>query len=100
MNNIDDFNFTDSPYVNNKYKEFYEEHGYLPEMFNPYNKTEITDFAPTLTAQGDSMTKSGTVLIIDDLYANREIRVYEDYAPTLRSERSGLKVVEERISNE
>lgn len=35
-------------------------------MFNPYNCSEITDYAPTLTAQGDSITKSGTVLIIDD----------------------------------
>ena len=34
-------------------------------MFNPYNCVEITDVAPTLTAQGDSITKSGTVLIIE-----------------------------------
>ena len=32
--------------------------------------------------------------IIDDMYANREPRIYTDYAPALRSERSGLKVVE------
>ena len=53
---------TYSPYVNKKYEEFIEENGYVPEMFNPYNKSEITDVAPTLTAQGDSITKSGTVL--------------------------------------
>jgi len=32
--------------------------------------------------------------ILDDLYANRELRLYEE-CPTLRSERSGLKVIEE-----
>ena len=37
---------------------------YIPEIFNPYNCCELSDYAPTLTAQGDSITKSGTVLII------------------------------------
>lgn len=32
--------------------------------------------------------------IIDDIYANREAREYEDYSPALRSERGGLKVSE------
>ena len=32
--------------------------------------------------------------IIDDLYANREPRIYSDYSPTLRSERFGLLVAE------
>ena len=34
-------------------------------MFNPYNCKEILDYAPTLTSQGDSITKSGTILIIE-----------------------------------
>ena len=33
--------------------------------------------------------------IIEDFYRNRPIREYKDSAPTLRSERSGLKVTEE-----
>ena len=37
--------------------------------------------------------------IIDDLYANREPRIYNDYSPTLRSERFGLLVVE-MVDNE
>ena len=61
---IEDFNLTYSEYVNKKYKEFYEKNGYIPEIFNPYNCCELSDYAPTLTAQGDSITKSGTVLII------------------------------------
>lgn len=63
---MNEFNLTYSPYVNKKYKEFYNKNGYIPKMFNPYNCTEITDIVPTLTAQGDSVTKSGTVLIIEN----------------------------------
>lgn len=33
-------------------------------------------------------------IIIDDFYANRDVRVYEEYSPSIRNERSGLKVVE------
>lgn len=34
--------------------------------------------------------------IIDDIYNNREPRVYNEYSPTLRAERQGLKVVEKK----
>lgn len=34
------------------------------------------------------------VAIIDDLYKSRPIRIYTDYAPALRSERFGLKIIE------
>lgn len=33
------------------------------------------------------------IVIIDDLYKSRPIRIYTDYAPALRSERAGLKVI-------
>lgn len=47
--------------------------------------------SPTLsTMQGGNREP----IIVDDMYANREARVYEDYAPTLRSDRYGLKVTE------
>jgi len=42
-------------------------------------------------------TSCNQAMILDDMYANREPRVYEDYAPTLRSDRTGLKVVEPEI---
>ena len=58
---------TYSPYVNKKYDDFIKEKGYIPELFNPYNKTELKDLAPTLTAQGDSITKSGTILKKENL---------------------------------
>lgn len=64
---------TYSPYVNKKYEEFQEEHGYIPEFFNPYNKSELSDIAPTLTAQGESITKSGTVLKCDTAYRIRKL---------------------------
>ena len=40
------------------------------------------------------MSENNYLYIIDDLYANRDPRLYTD-CPTLRSERSGLKVLEE-----
>lgn len=33
------------------------------------------------------------IAIIDDTYKNRPVRIYTEYAPTLRAERDGLKVV-------
>ena len=37
-------------------------------------------------------------IILDNLYDNRETRVYKDYCPTLRSERFGLLVVETKLN--
>ena len=52
------------PFVESKLDSIVDKYGYLPEMFNPYNKSEITDKAPTVTAQGASQTKSSTVMIV------------------------------------
>lgn len=49
----------------------------------------INGISPGLLARSDSPK----IFIIDDLYANRNIRIYKDYSPSLRAERSGLKVV-------
>ena len=64
---------TYSDYVNKKYKEFYDDNGYIPQYFNPYNKKELIDISPTLTAQGESITKSSTVLKFDDQYRIRKL---------------------------
>lgn len=53
----------DKTFVTQKYKEFAEENGYIPEMFNPYNKAEIKEIAPTQTSQCNSTSTSATVLI-------------------------------------
>ena len=66
MNNIE-LDLTYSPYVNKKYTEFYDKQGYLPIIFNPYNCAELDEYAPTITAQGGSITNSGTVLIIEKM---------------------------------
>lgn len=49
-------------FVERKYKEFVDKNGYVPEMFNPYNNAEITDVAPTQTAQCGSTASSATIL--------------------------------------
>ena len=50
-------------FVGKKYKDFYEEKGYIPDTFNPYNKTELGDVAPTITTQSGSTTSSASILI-------------------------------------
>ena len=51
-------------FVVDKYKEFLEETGKdIPELFNPYNKMELNELAPTQTTQSGSTTSSATVLI-------------------------------------
>ena len=53
-------------WLEKKYTDFYEKHGYIPEYFVPYNGTEVKDFAPTLTANSNtSPTHAGTVLIVE-----------------------------------
>lgn len=54
------------PFVENKLPLIKEKYGYIPEKFNPYNLAEIKDIFPCLTAQGNSQTKSSTVIIYKD----------------------------------
>lgn len=51
------------PFVENKLDKAVEKYGYIPEMWNPYNNAEITDKAPTQTAQCASKTSSCTVFM-------------------------------------
>ena len=53
------------PYVQDKIKRLKDKYGYIPTMFNPYNIQEIKDIHPCLTAQGNSQTKSSTVIIFN-----------------------------------
>ena len=50
-------------YIEKKYKNFIDKNGYIPEMFNPYNESEIKDIAPTQTTQCASTTSSSTICI-------------------------------------
>ena len=60
-------------FIEKKYKEFIDKYGYIPEMFNPYNCTEVTDISPTTTTQCGSTTSSATVLIKDIYYRIRKL---------------------------
>ena len=50
-------------FIKQKYNNFIETNGYIPNMFNPYNETEIKEIAPTQTTQCGSTTSSATILI-------------------------------------
>ena len=56
-------NIKSGAYVENKYKDFIDKNGYMPEMFNPYNESEIEEIAPTQTTQCGSTTSSSAILI-------------------------------------
>lgn len=50
-------------YIINKYNNFIDKRGYMPDMFNPYNDAEIKDVAPTQSTACGCMTSSATVLV-------------------------------------
>lgn len=49
-------------FVSTKYKDFIDNKGYIPKLFNPYNSKEVDKISPTLTTQCGSTTSSATVL--------------------------------------
>ncbi len=49
--------------------------GYLPEMFNPYNRAEVTKKAPTLST--GSMVTSSCAVLIFEAADGKQIPVYE-----------------------
>ena len=53
-------------FIAKKYREFYEENGYIPDFFNPYNKTEIKDVSPTITSQCGATGSTASVLIKEE----------------------------------
>ena len=67
---INDFELTRSKWVNDKYKKFYEEKGYLPKYFDVYNGTEVKDFAPTISTRSNGAMGSGTLLVYDNVNFN------------------------------
>lgn len=56
-----------TPFVESKLDVIVEKYGYLPEQFNPYNRSEIIDKAPTQTAQCGSQTASSTVMMVEPI---------------------------------
>lgn len=62
-------------FIERKYKDFVEKNGYMPEMFNPYNRTEIKDQAPTVTTQCGSITSSSSVLKAETDNVSKTVRI-------------------------
>lgn len=60
--NIDNLPDTQN-FVKKKLKEIVHEKGFLPQMCNAYNKTEITDYAPTQTANCGTTPRIAAVLL-------------------------------------
>jgi DNA (cytosine-5)-methyltransferase 1 len=59
-----------------------------------YDVHSVDGLSPTLKAR--DFKGPVQVAVVDDMYEGRDARVYEETAPTLRSERHGLKVAEVR----
>ena len=53
-------------YLVKKYLAYIYIYKKIPKMFNPYNESEITDLAPTLTCHCGSWSSSATVLILEE----------------------------------
>lgn len=73
-----------------------------PIIYDDYNSriSQDQDAITTLTTNcGASAERNGVKIIepviVEDFYQSREPRVYAEVAPTLRSERTGLKVADE-----
>ena len=53
-------------FVGKKCGEFYDENGYIPKWFNAKHRTEITEFAQTLTTgSGTSVSGMGSIVFFD-----------------------------------
>lgn len=52
----------DQPFITRQYIKFYSEHGYIPRCFNVKNRSEIKDYAPTLTTSSGSFSGIGSVV--------------------------------------
>ena len=59
-------NVTLVPFVEKAMDEIVDKYGYLPDMFNPYNRAEIKDKHPTFTASGGNrQTDSSSVFVVE-----------------------------------
>ena len=96
INNISD----DYSFVREKAKDILKETGELPEMFNPYNKSEITDIAPTQTACCNRASSSSAVIIISKDNAVKEESVTDSTQQELSKERFFRQEQETLIENE
>lgn len=85
-------------FVKKKTQEMLNEKGKLPQMFNPYNKSEITNNTPTLTTTCNSTTSSSSVLIKAEDYAIRRLTPKECFRLMGFSD-DDFKAAESKVSN-
>lgn len=60
-------------FVGKAYDDFFNKNGYIPNMFNAYNKCEIKDIAPTQTCECNNANSSAAVLIKNDRFRIRKL---------------------------
>lgn len=60
-------------FVKRKTQEILDDNGELPEMFNPYNKAEVKDYSPTLTAHCSTSSSTCATLIKQPNYRIRKL---------------------------
>lgn len=51
-------------WVENQYKEFYDDKGYLPTFFKPHDVLEIEDVCTTITTSSGRVGGVGNILIL------------------------------------
>lgn len=83
-----------SPTVENSISEIVDKKGYLPEMFNPYNRSEIIGKSPTLST-GSMVTSSCATLCVEPVRIgtienmaknqNFDSQQYRVYSPDAKS---------------
>lgn len=66
----------------------------VPFAYDEQNGIARTDgTVGTLTTDGSSPKHNNRVVVVDDIYKSRDPREYTEYAPCIRAERDGFKVV-------
>lgn len=83
-------------YIERKYDNFISKKGYMPEMFNPYNESEIKEIAPTQTSECYKKESSAAVLICASRGRNPENP--SDRTPSIQTEQR-LEINTKGVSN-
>lgn len=61
--------------ITRNYKSFIQKKGYIPELFNPWNKKEISNVSPTQTSNCGSNFSTSTVLKAENYEVNDYLRI-------------------------
>ena len=68
---------------------------YSPSGHDASRIVHPNGLAPTVKENHGTVTATIEPAIVEDFYKSREERIYSEYSPALRADRSGLKVCEE-----